>query len=137
MDDSIAIPLLALGALAWLLPKARRRVELSRAKHRSLAGHARMAKRVAALLPGYAYDEDRFFNSDGAEPAVVQRRRAGFGRLSAHYAASYARSAAMTADARNYIPDLQFTGRYRVPFQYTDYLSQHVKGEAFCSPPRA
>jgi glutamate-1-semialdehyde 2,1-aminomutase len=131
MDDSIAIPLLALGALAWLLPKARRRMELSRAKHRSLAGHARMAKRVAALLPGYAYDEDRFFNSDGAEPAVVQRRRAGFDRLSAHYAGSYARSAAMTADARGYIPDLQFTGRYRVPYQYTDYLSQHVKGGSF------
>ena len=75
MDDSIAIPLLTLGALAWLMPKAVRRLELSRAKHRSLAGHARMAKRVAGLLPGYAYNETQFFSVDGASAAVVQRRR--------------------------------------------------------------
>jgi glutamate-1-semialdehyde 2,1-aminomutase len=131
MDDSIAIPLLALGAIAWLLPKARRRLELSRAKHRSLAGHARIAKRIAGLLPGYAYDEERFFNSDGAAPEVVQRRRAGLGRLSTIYSQRFARSASQTTMARDYIADLQFTGRYRVPYQYTDYLSSQIKGGSF------
>ena len=43
MDESIALSALGLGVLAWGLPKALRRVQLSRAKHRSLAGHARMA----------------------------------------------------------------------------------------------
>jgi hypothetical protein len=67
MDDSLpfssvpALWALAIGALAWTLPRARRRLQLSRAKHRSLAGHARMARRVAALIPGYAYDEASFF----------------------------------------------------------------------------
>ena len=131
MDDSIAIPLLALGAIAWLLPKARRRLELSRAKHRSLAGHARIAKRIAGLLPGYAYDEERFFNSDGAAPEVVQRRRAGLGRLSTIYSQRFARSASQTTMARDYMADLQFTGRYRVPYQYTDYLSSQIKGGSF------
>ena len=61
----------AAGAAAAAFPKLHARVSLSRAKHRSLAGHSRMAKRVAALIPGYAYDEARFFASDHA-PAEVQ-----------------------------------------------------------------
>ena len=69
MDDSIAISALALGLLAWTLPRAKRRLELSRAKHPSLTGHSRMAKRIAGWVPGYAYDEDRFFASDAAPAA--------------------------------------------------------------------
>ena len=131
MNDSIALPLFALGVLAWVLPKAKRRLELSRAKHRSLAGHSRIAKRIAGLLPGYAYDEVTFFNSDHADSAVVQRRRDGFAKLAALYAARFPKSAAMTASARDIISDLQFTGRYRVPYQYSDYLSQHIKSGSF------
>ncbi len=131
MNDSIALPLLALGVLAWVLPKAKRRIELSRAKHRSLAGHSRIAKRIAGLLPGYAYDEATFFNSDHADNAVVQRRRDGFAKLAAHYAARLPKSVAMTTSARTIISDLQFTGRYRVPYQYSDYLSQHLKSGSF------
>ena len=52
MDESLALSALALGALAWTLPRAKRRLELSRAKHRSLAGHARIAKRIAGWIPG-------------------------------------------------------------------------------------
>ena len=70
MNESMAFPLLALGALAWVFPKAKQRLELSRAKHRSLAGHSRIAKRIAGLLPGYNYDETVFFNSDGASSAA-------------------------------------------------------------------
>ena len=131
MNDSIALPLLALGVLAWVLPKAKRRIELSRAKHRSLAGHSRIAKRIAGLLPGYAYDEATFFNSDHADNTVVQRRRDGFAKLAALYAARFPKSVAMTASARAIISDLQFTGRYRVPYQYSDYLSQHIKSGSF------
>ncbi len=131
MNDSIALPLLALGVLAWVLPKAKRRIELSRAKHRSLAGHSRIAKRIAGLLPGYAYDEATFFNSDHADNTVVQRRRDGFAKLAALYAARFPKSVAMTSSARAIISDLQFTGRYRVPYQYSDYLSQHIKSGSF------
>jgi glutamate-1-semialdehyde 2,1-aminomutase len=131
MDNSMALPLLALGVLAWALPKAKRRLELSRAKHRSLAGHSRIAKRIAGLLPGYAYDEATFFNSDRADGPVVQRRRDGFSRLAALYDTRYAKSAAMTASARAIISDMQFTGRYRVPYQFTDYLGRHIKSGSF------
>ena len=66
------------AAVATSLFKLRRRYELSKAKHRSLAGHSRMARRLAALLPFYEYDEARFFCSDGAPTDVAQSRRAGF-----------------------------------------------------------
>src|SRR5262245_4849857 len=66
MDETWTLGALALGTLAYALPRAKRRLELSRAKHRSLAGHSRIAKRLAAWLPGYAYDEAQFYASDGA-----------------------------------------------------------------------
>lgn len=121
-----ALTALSLGVLA-LLPAAKRRLELSRAKHRSLAGHSRMAKRIAALIPGYAYDEARFFASDGAPAGVAQQREAGFHRLARTFAARWPQSAAMTERARESISDLQFTGSYRVPFQYAPLVKQHLK----------
>ena len=66
-------------AFAW--PRLSQRLALSRAKHPSLAGHSRIARRVASLVPGYVYDEARFFGSDGAPPEIVARRREGFMRL--------------------------------------------------------
>jgi glutamate-1-semialdehyde 2,1-aminomutase len=129
MDDTLAtlaLPALLVGALGWALPRARRRLQLSRAKHRSLTGHSRMAKRVASLIPGYAYDEAGFFGSDGAPADWQARRRTGFERLSRSFAERYPRSVAATAEARASLPDLQFTGAYRVPYQYSPYLRQHL-----------
>ena len=90
----------SLAGLAWVGPRIKRRLELSRAKHRSLAGHSRLAKRIASLLPGYAYDEEAFLASDGAPAAVVQQRRQGLAELAQEYAARYALSLASTARAR-------------------------------------
>jgi len=42
---------MGLAALLAVSPKIKQRIELSRAKHRSLAGHSRMAKRLAANYP--------------------------------------------------------------------------------------
>jgi glutamate-1-semialdehyde 2,1-aminomutase len=120
----------AVGA-AWTLPRLKRRLELSRAKHRSLAGHSRMAKRVASLIPGYAYGEERFFASDGAPLEVVQQRKDGFQALAALYATRYPLSVQATAQAREGVSDLQFTGSYRVPFQYSPYLRQHLRVGSF------
>jgi glutamate-1-semialdehyde 2,1-aminomutase len=126
MDETFASAALALGALA-LLPAAKRRLDLSRAKHRSLAGHSRWAKRLAALIPGYAYDETRFFDSDGAPEAVAQQRRLAFDRLAAVFEQRFPISAATTARAREAISDLQFTGRYRVPFQYAPLVRERLR----------
>ncbi|MFL6682349.1 MAG: aminotransferase class III-fold pyridoxal phosphate-dependent enzyme [Burkholderiaceae bacterium] len=129
--STFAFSALVLAALAVMAPRIKRRLELSRAKHASLTGHSKMAKRVAGLLPGYAYDEARFFGSDGAPEEFQRRRRAGFDKLVALYAERFPRSAALTAQASTGISDLQFTGSYRVPFQYSPYLRKHLKTGSF------
>ena len=87
------------AALATSLVKLRRRFELSQAKHKSLAGHARIARRLAAFVPFYEYDEARFFCSDDAPADIAERRRAGFERLSALYKARFAETIRRTAEA--------------------------------------
>lgn len=119
------------GAFAAMLPFLRQRLQLSRAKHRSLAGHSRMAKRLTRWLPGYSLDESRFFEADGAPASVVAQRRAGFYRLSETLKAMAPRGLELTAQARASLPDLQFTGRYRVPFQFSDMVGQHLPLPAF------
>jgi len=131
MESTLALYALMLAALALTVPRAKRRLELSRAKHASLTGHSKMAKRVAGLLPGYAYDEDQFFGSDGAPVEIQRRRRAAFERLAALYDERFPKSAALTAQASAGISDLQFTGSYRVPFQYSPYLRKHLKTGSF------
>ena len=123
VDLSVAWPL---GSLALALPYLRQRLQLSRAKHRSLAGHSRMAKRLARWLPGYAYDARSFFDADGAPPEVASIRRASFDTLSAGFSQRYAKSLAMTADVRPGLADLQFTGRYRVPFQFSPIVQARL-----------
>src|SRR2546428_1462482 len=78
---------LGAAALATSLVTLRRRLELSKAKHRTLTGHARMARRVASLVPFYDYDESRFFCSDDAPGAVAAPRPARFVRAAGPYGA--------------------------------------------------
>lgn len=131
MNETLIYSAAALAAAAALLPLARRRLQLSQAKHPSLTGHARMARRISAWLPGYGYDEQRFFASDGAPAEVAAQRRAALQRLSQHYRTHYARTLALGAEVGDGLPDLQFTGRYRVPFQYSELLREHLKVGSF------
>jgi glutamate-1-semialdehyde 2,1-aminomutase len=111
--------------------KLRQRLDLSQAKHKSLAGHARMARRLAALVPFYEYDESRYFCADGAPAAVAQQRRAGFERLSALYATRFAETIRRTAAAAESISDLQFTDTYRIPFQFSRYARARLPSATF------
>jgi glutamate-1-semialdehyde 2,1-aminomutase len=119
------------AAVAALSIKLKARLELSRAKHRSLLGHARIARRVASLIPFYAYDEHHFFRSDQATESVAVRRRDGFMRLSSLYKARFAETNALTAQATGDISDLQFTAAYRVPFQFSTIVRRHLPVGSF------
>jgi len=119
------------AAAAASLVKLRRRLALSQAKHRSLAGHARFSRRLAAFVPFYEYGEQRFFCSDGAPADIESRRRAGFEQLSALYKARFAETIRCTAEAAASLSDLQFTDAYRVPFQYRNYVRAHLPSAAF------
>lgn len=120
-----------LGAAALALVSARRRLTLSRAKHRSLTGHVRAAKRIARLVPGYDYGEERFFRSDDPPTEVAARRRAGFLRLAELYRSRFGRTTELTAEAYDGLSDVQFTSAYRVPFQYSRLVRRHLPVGAF------
>jgi glutamate-1-semialdehyde 2,1-aminomutase len=122
---------LGAAALAVLLRKLQLRFDLSRAKHRSLAGHSRLARALAVLVPFYEYDAAHFVRADDAPEEVAQARRAGFMRLSAHYARHYAKTAKLTSEVEDEISDLQFTARYRVPFQFSRFVRQHFNAGSF------
>ena len=128
---AVLASVLGAAALVFMLRALRLRLQLSAAKHRSLAGHSRMARRVARLVPYYEYGEAEFFRADDAPEEVAAARRTGFMRLAALYAGRFAGSAALTAEAADGISDLQFTSRYRVPFQFSRHVREHLQGGAF------
>jgi glutamate-1-semialdehyde 2,1-aminomutase len=130
-STTLALYAAGAAALTTSLIKLKPRLELSQAKHRSLSGHARISRRLAALVPFYEYDEARFFCCDDAPADVVARRRAGFARLSELYRDRFAKTIQATAEVAEDISDLQFTAAYRVPFQFSRYLRRHLKAGAF------
>jgi glutamate-1-semialdehyde 2,1-aminomutase len=121
----------AVAGTAAALPKLRARLKLSRAKHRSLTGHAKMSRLVARLVPRYEFDINDFFRSDGAPAAIATQRQDGFFRLARLYRDRYPRGRQLTQEAATRISDLQFTEAYRVPFQYSRLVREHLGAGAF------
>jgi glutamate-1-semialdehyde 2,1-aminomutase len=121
------------GALVTLLAlwNLRLRLLLSRAKHPSLGGHARLARLLARVVRYYEYDEARFFNADDAPADVAAVRRAGFTQLSQLYAQRFAKGTALTREVARSVSDLQFTMRYRVPFQFSRMVGQYLPAGTF------
>ncbi|WP_428486509.1 aminotransferase class III-fold pyridoxal phosphate-dependent enzyme [Rhodopila sp.] len=83
------------------------------------------------MIPFYEYDEERFFRSDDAPETVAIRRRIGFLRLSHLYQEKFAKTSARTAEIKDGLSDLQFIDTYRVPFQYSRVVRQHLRAGAF------
>jgi glutamate-1-semialdehyde 2,1-aminomutase len=133
MDGNTALAFYGLGAaaVATSVVTLKKRLRLSQAKHRSLAGHARMSRWLAGFVPFYDYGEDLFFCSDDAPEEITARRRDGLTNLSALYKTRFAETIKRTAEASESISDLQFTDAYRVPFQYRCVASAHLPSAAF------
>src|SRR5215470_5147995 len=113
------------------LAKLKTRLDLSRAKHPSLTGHARMSRLFASLVPYYEYDGERFFRADNPPEDIAAQRRAGFFRLAALFRERFPKSIQATLEAADSISDLQFTSAYRVPFQFSKFLRTHLKTGSF------
>ncbi len=104
--------------LYWLYA----RIMLSRAKHRSLAGHTRLAQRLARLLPNYQFGAIDAFAADGAPADVEQCRHLAFRRLGKELQQRSPASSAMAARLRAHVSDAQFVDSYRVPFPFRDLV---------------
>jgi glutamate-1-semialdehyde 2,1-aminomutase len=136
--DSATLAFYGIGAAAVATSVAalRKRLELSQAKHPSLSGHARIARRLARFVPFYEYDAERFFCSDDAPHDIAARRRAGFNELSQIYETRFAETIRATAEAAESLSDLQFTSAYRVPFQYRRLVRAHLPSASFVESSR-
>jgi glutamate-1-semialdehyde 2,1-aminomutase len=128
---TLALYALGAGAVTTSLVKLKSRLALSKAKHRSLSGHSRMARRIAALVPFYEYDEQRFFRADHPPEQVAAQREAAFARLTQVFRERYAETARRTDEIKDGISDLQFTDAYRVPFQFSRFVRKHLQAGTF------
>ena len=136
MNDLIRLdPLLlsALGAAVLLMvaTRLRNRVELSLAKHRSLAGHPRIAKRISALFRTYSYEEVDAFGLDGATPSVVEDRKRAFGALVTQYGLRFSKGRQASLEVVSGLSDLQFINAYRIPFQFRPLAGEQLKAGSF------
>jgi glutamate-1-semialdehyde 2,1-aminomutase len=114
-----------------LLMKVTQRLQLSLAKHPSLGGHLRMAKRVAKWIPGYNYGPERWFDIDGAPASVAMQRRHALQNLGAQLQSRSPQTLAQTEATKPMVSDLQLISQYRVPFQFRSVLAQHIKTGSF------
>lgn len=121
----------AVAAAVGSVPWARSRWRLSRAKHPSLAGHSRLAQRLARLVPPVSYGPDRFFDADGVGTEVAARRRDGLMRLAERLRSRSPVTLSAADGTREAISDMQFTARYRVPFQFSRHVAEHLPVTAF------
>jgi glutamate-1-semialdehyde 2,1-aminomutase len=124
----VALCVAGAGAAALTAARLKQRLELSWAKQPTLAGHPRIARRLAGWLPARSYGEDEFFASDGATAEVIARRRAGFKRLAELYRTRFAHSAAHADQTADLLSDQQFIAAYRVPFQYSAFAGARLAG---------
>jgi glutamate-1-semialdehyde 2,1-aminomutase len=134
MDQPLSILSLSTAAVvgaAAVFPKVQARLALSRAKHRSLTGHSKMSRMVARLIPFYEFDIGDFFAADGAPATVSTQRQDAFFRLARLYEERFPKGRQMTAEAAERISDLHFTETYRVPFQFSRLVREHLGTSAF------
>ena len=122
---AVAVPGARAGLWTW------QRLQLSRAKHPSLAGHARWSQRLARWTPGYQWPAATWMTADQATDEVVQRRREGLDRLKDVLQDQAPVGTELTRRSKQYLPDVDLTTRYKVPFPYAAWVTQQLSGNKF------
>ena len=110
------------------LVSLRGRLHLSSGKHRSLAGHARIGAAAGVLRAVSTNTTKTAFSAPTVRPPMSPRAAAPAScALAALYQTRFAKTAALTAEVAESISDLQFTAAYRVPFQFSRFVRQHLQ----------
>ncbi len=121
---SIALWVGAAGIGLGLLWRVRRRLQLSFAKHPSLQGHGRIARRLARQVPHYEYEMDEALGCDGADTDVVKHRRKALAGLATRLRMRHARSLAQSASLKASVSDAQFVAANRIPYQFRKFADR-------------
>ena len=127
MDEASLAYVILASAAAFFLHKLYIRLRLSRAKHPSVRGHAKWSRRLARLVAYYEFDEQQYFSSDGAPPAIANKREAGLNRLRTLARSKNPKTLAFSQSLQDSISDANFTSAYRVPFPYRARLGVELK----------
>ncbi|MGL4566008.1 MAG: hypothetical protein ACRCVD_11995, partial [Halioglobus sp.] len=91
-----------------------------------MRGHAKWSRRLARLVAYYEFDEQQYFSSDGAPPAIANKREAGLNRLRTLARAKSPKTLAFSQSLQDSISDANFTSAYRVPFPYRARLGTEL-----------
>ena len=131
MNEMMGIYALCTVILIYGLVRLKQRLELSLAKHRSLAGHPRMSRRVAAMVRFYSYDKSEVFGLDGAPEKIIHFRKTAFESLAEILRTRHPKSIQLSAETEDEISDMQFIKAYRVPFQFRKLVNENFKIGSF------
>ncbi|MBL7002548.1 MAG: aminotransferase class III-fold pyridoxal phosphate-dependent enzyme [Gammaproteobacteria bacterium] len=112
--------------IAFIFYKVFTRLQLSRAKHPSLRGHAKWSRRISKLVPYFTYDEEQFFASDHAPLSIQEKRQQGFSSLAHWFKSNHAKSETCQEELYDSISDINFTSAYRVPFPFREHLNRFI-----------
>jgi glutamate-1-semialdehyde 2,1-aminomutase len=118
-----AIAIIALAAASIRLPP---RLRLFLAKKPGLAGHFRIARRLAGLVERYDFDAEQFFCCDGAPRHIADARRSGLAALGERLRNMASATIAAGESLAAAVPDVDFVKTYRVPFQFQRLLQQRL-----------
>ena len=119
------------GLAVFLMWRAYRRLQLSLAKHPSLTGHSKISRRLSRRVPAYSFTDAQAFSCDRAPSNVVDKRQRAFYDLAEQLRAETHESQALGAELSGCISDLNFTARYRVPYQFGDIVRQSMPDQLF------
>ena len=114
----------------WPSPQVQARLALSRAKHRSLTGHSKMSRRWR----GWSRSTSSTSTTSSAPTMRRMTCDPAAGRLlpaRGLYQRALRQGPKATTKRRTQISDLQFTEAYRVPFQYSRLVREHLGASAF------
>lgn len=125
MNIDLTIIYVVIGV--YLLRKIQIRLRLSMAKHPSLAGHSKMARRIAKLVPAYNIDKEHIFSVDHAPKDIADKRKSGFYKLAETISKKSPNTIEMGDELQGSISDVEFTKSYRVPFLFSNFVKNNIK----------
>jgi len=110
-----------------VLRKLAIRLQLSKAKHKSMRGHSKWSRRISKWINFFDYSQQEYFSVDGAPAEVAKQRADAFNALTNKVKKQSANTLSQYQQLSNDISDVQFTSLYRVPFPFRTHLPEVFK----------
>lgn len=127
MNEQWIFYLLSAPLALIIIRKAAVRLQLSKAKHKSMRGHSKWSRRIASWIKFFDYSSKQYFCVDGAPSNIAEKRANAFNDLIKKVKGQSAKTLTQYKALSNDISDVQFTSLYRVPFPFRTHLPDVFK----------